>query len=278
MGEMMNYKIVADSGCDLTPELKEQIAVELVPLTMSLGNETYVDDEKLDVKNFMANMNAYKHQPKSSCPSPYDFMEKCDKEKTTFIVTLSSRLSGSYDSANLAKNMLAEQGIDSYVFDSKSASAGQLLIVQKLHELIMGEIGKLEIIKKIEDFIDNMKTVFVLENLDNLIKNGRMSKVTGIIAGALNIKLLLKADDGEIALYSKVRGIQNSIAKLAETIGEMCRDTTNQILAITHCNSKYIDMFQKMVKEKYSFRDIVVAPTKGLTGMYANDGGIIIAF
>ncbi len=274
----MKYKIVADSGCDLTPELKKE-SIDIVPLTMSLGSKTYVDDENLDVESFMADMHAYKHQPKSSCPSPYDFMEKCDKEKTTFIVTLSSKLSGSYASASMAKDMLTEQGVDSYVFDSKSASAGQLLIVHKLHELIAGGLGKLDIIKKIEDFIDNMKTVFVLDNLDNLIKNGRMSKVTGIIAGALNIKLLLKSDGhGEIALYSKARGIQNSIVKLAETIGEMCRDTTGRILAITHCNSKHIDMFKSIVKEKYSFSDIIVAPTKGLTGMYANTGGIIASF
>lgn len=279
MGDMMDFKIVADSGCDLTPELKREMDVETVPLSMSMGDETYVDNEELDINMFMERMHAFKHPPKSSCPSPYDFMEKCDKERTTFIVTLSSKLSGSFASASMAKHMLEEEGIDSYVFDSKSASAGQLLIVRKLYELIKSGAGKNEIIKRVEDFIDNMKTVFVLDNLDNLIKNGRMSKVTGIIAGALNIKLLLKSDGhGEIALYSKARGIQNSVAKLAEAIGDMCRDTANLILAITHCNSKYVDLFKEMVKEKYSFRDIIVAPTKGLTGMYANDGGIVIAF
>jgi DegV family protein with EDD domain len=275
----MNYKIVADSGCDLTPDMKKGMGVETVPLSMSLGNETYIDDEKLDVDGFIDKMRESKHPPKSSCPSPYDFMEKCDKEKTTFIVTLSSKLSGSYSSACVAKDMLAEQGIDSYVFDSKSASAGQLLIVKKLHELIAGGIGKLEIIKRMEDFIDNMKTFFVLENLDNLIKNGRMKKVTGIIAGALNIRLLLKADgNGEIALYGKARGAQNSIIKLAETIGDVCRNTADRILAVTHCNSMHINMFKEIVQEKYNFKDVIVAPTKGLSGMYANKGGIIIAF
>lgn len=278
-GDKMDYKIIADSGCDLTPALKHEAGIETVPLSMSLGNETYVDDDKLDMDDFIAKMRAYKHPPKSSCPSPYDFMQKCDKEKTTFIVTLSSKLSGSYASACMAKSMLAEQGIDSHVFDSKSASAGQLLIVKKLHELISGGIGKIEIIKKIEEFINGMKTVFVLDNLDNLVKNGRMSKVTGIIAGALNIKLLLKSDGhGEIALYSKARGIQNSVVKLAEAIGDMCRDTANMVLAITHCNSRHIDMFRAIVAEKYSFKDILVAPTGGLSGMYANEGGIIVAF
>lgn len=275
----MNYRIIGDSGCDLTPELKKELAVETVPLTMSLGTQVYVDDENLDVGDFMKSMNEYKHQAKSSCPSPHEFMQKCAKDVTTFIVTLSSKLSGSYASANIAKNMLGEQGIDSYVFDSKSASAGQLLVVKKLDEFINSGLGKLEIIKRLEDFIDNMKTFFVLDNLDNLIKNGRMSKVTGIIAGALNIKLLLRADShGEIALYSKARGMQHAVLRLAETIGDACKETAGRILAITHCNSKFVGMFEEIVKEKYSFDEIIVAPTKGLTGMYANEGGIIIAF
>lgn len=275
----MDYKIVSDSGCDLTPELKKTLEVETVPLSMSLGNETYIDNEQLDTDDFIEKMRGSRHLPKSSCPSPYDFMEKCDRDKTTFIVTLSSKLSGSYSSANIAKGMLAEQGIDSYVFDSKSASAGQLLAVKKLHELVANGIGKLDIIKKLEEFIDNMKTFFVLENLDNLVKNGRMGKVTGIIAGALNIRLLLRSDGkGEIALYGKARGAQNSILKLAETIGDMCRNTADRILAVTHCNSMYIGMFEEIVRKKYEFKDIIIAPTKGLTGMYANKGGIIIAF
>ena len=274
----MNYKIVSDSGCDLTPELKKEMNIETVPLSMSMGNEIFVDNEDLDIKDFMAKMHAYKYPPKSSCPSPYDFMEKCDKEKTNFIVTLSSKLSGSYASANTAKDMLAEKGIDSYVFDSKSASAGQLLIVKKLFELINNGIGKLEIIEKLEDFIEEVETFFVLQNLDNLIKNGRMKKVAAFIAGALNIRLLLRGDDnGEIVLYSKARG-QNAILKLAETIGEICKDTTERILAITHCNSQQVNTLKSIVKDKYSFKEIIIAPTKGLTGMYANDGGIIIAF
>lgn len=276
----MDYKIVADSGCDLTPELKKALIVDMAPLSMTLGNETYVDNEALDVNNFMLKMKEYKGQPKSACPSPHDYMEKCDKERTNFIVTLSSKLSGSYDSANTAKGMLIEQGIDSYVFDSKSASAGELLIVLKLIELINKGIEKLEIIKKIEDFIKRSRTFFVLEHLDNMVKNGRMSKVKGLIAGVLNIKLVLSADDnGEIALHAKARGAKNSIIKLAETIGDTCQDTKDRILAITHCNNiEQVNRLKEIVKEKYDFKEIIVAQTKGLTGMYANEGGVIIAF
>ncbi len=275
----MNFRIIADSSCDLTPKLKKELAVETVPLSMSLGHEVFVDNDELKVDEFIKRMNEYKHQARSSCPSPHDFMEKCGKDGTTFIVTLSSKLSGSYASAVIAKDMLAEQGVDSYVFDSKSASAGQLLVVKRLRELIDKGLGKLKIIEELEIFIAEMKTFFVIDNLDNLVKNGRMSKVTGIIAGALNIKLLLKSDgQGEIALHAKTRGLQNAVVKLAEIIGEVCKDTAERVLAVTHCSSGYIDMFSAMVREKYTFRDIIIAPTGGLSGMYANNGGLIIAF
>lgn len=275
----MSFKIIADSGCDLTQELKKEMGIETVPLSMNLGGSVYVDDEKLDVERFMKEMHEHKELPRSACPSPYDYMSRCEKGKTNFIVTLSSKLSGSYDSAVIAKDMLAEQGIDAHVFDSKSAAAGQLLIVTKLRELINNGHNRPEVIKKLEDFIKGMKTFFVLESLENLLKNGRMNKVTGVIAGVLNIRLIMMGNEnGEIMLHSKARGSQNAISKLAETIGEKCKDTTDRILAIAHCNSPFIDTLKNIVKEKYNFKDIIVVPTHGLTGMYANYGGIIIAF
>lgn len=165
------------------------------------------------------------------------------------------------------------------MFDSKSASAGQLLVVKELRNLVNIGQDKKEIIKKLEDFIKRLKTFFVLENLENLLKNGRMNMVTGLIASVLNIRLLMAGNEhGEIVLHSKAKGSQNSIMKLAEIIGDTCKDTADRILAISHCNNKYIDSFKMFVKEKYSFKDIIVTTTRGLTGMYANYGGIIIAF
>lgn len=276
----MDYKIISDSGCDLTPELEKEFSVETVPLTMTLGQQTYIDNADLDVDKFLSDMHAYKGQPKSSCPSPYDFIEKCDREKVNFIVTLSSKLSGSYGSANAARSILAEKGTETYVFDSKSASSGQLLVIKKVRELIQSGLQKAEIIRQAEEYIKKMRTFFVLENLENLIKNGRMSKVTGLIAGVLNIRPILSDNGhGEIALFAKVRGARNSIVSLAGTIGEVCRDTKDRVLAIAHCKAlEKANTLRDIVLEKYAFKEIIITQTKGLTGMYANEGGIIIAF
>lgn len=275
----MEFKIVSDSGCNLTPELKKEFVVETVPFFMTLGNTLYKDDENLEIEKFLKEMHEHKELPKSACPSPYDFIEKSEKGKINFIVTLSSKLSGSYNSALIARDMLNDKGIEAHVFDSKSASAGQLLIVKKLRDLASNCQDKIEIIKKLEEFIKNLKTFFVLENFENLLKNGRMNKVTGLIASVMNIRLIMAGNEhGEIVLNSKVKGSHNSITKLAEIIGDNCKDTADRILAISHCNNNNIDTFKKIIKEKYSFKDIIVTTTRGLTGMYANYGGIIIAF
>ena len=275
----MEYKIISDSGCDLSPQLKKEIFVDIVPLSITLGTTTYTDDETLDVEKFLEEMHDSKELPRSSCPSPFDFMEKCEQDKINFIVTLSSKLSGSYGSALIAKDILNEKGVEAHVFDSKSASAGQLLAVKKLRDLVNAGSDKNEIIKKFEDFIKLLKTFFVLENLENLIKNGRINKVTGLIASVMNVRLVMAGNEhGEIVLNSKVKGARNYITKLAEVIGDTYKDTANRTLVISHCNNKNIDSLQKIIKEKYLFKDIIVTTTRGLTGMYANYGGIVIAF
>ena len=176
--------------------------------------------------------------------------------------------------------MLEEKGVNCYVFDSKNASVGQMLIVKKLRELIDQGLVKTEIINKLEEYIAQLKVFFVLENLENLIKNGRMSKVTGLIAGVLNIRPILKLDEnGEIVLYSKVRGEKNSIIKLAEVIGENYKDTHDRVLAIAYCrNIERANKLKTIVQEKYNFKEIIITPTHGLMSMYANEGGVILAF
>lgn len=276
----MDYKLVVDSCCELVPSLRESLSAESIPLTLLLGDEVFVDDENLDVDDFLKKMKAYKGQPKSACPSPMDFADKCIDTGYNFIVTLSSKLSGSYASAKIGMDILEEQGKYGYVFDSKSASAGELLVSLKIKELIELGLEKLQIISKVEDFIKDMKTFFVLESLDNLVKNGRMSNIAGLIASFLHIHPILGADkDGNIAFYSKAAGKKKAIERLAEMIGENCKDTVNKILTITHCNNEeQANTLKSLAELKYSFKDILVVPTRGLSSMYANEGGIIIAF
>src|SRR5690606_38693849 len=125
-----------------------------------------------------------------------------------------------------------------------------------------------------------MKTYFVLDNLDNLVKNGRLHKITGKLISILHIKPILGSDgDGNIALYGNARGEKQIINKLADTIERSGRKTDGESMVITHCNNPTLaEKLKDVVMQRYRFEEIVILPTKGLSSLYANEKGIIIAF
>lgn len=276
----MNYKIVADSSCDLNEEIKEKLNIGLVPLKIDTEDRNFVDNEELDVKDLIQAMKESKSGIKTACPSTMDFINEYAGVENIFGVTISSRLSGTYNNAMLAKDMYLEEN-DKFVhiFDSKSASVGETLTALKIDELASQGKEPEKIVEEVEDFIKNMKTFFILEDLDNLIKNGRMSKIAGGIASALNIKPVMTAEDGEIKLYDKVRGTKRAFARLVEIIGEHGKDFSNKIMGISYCNAKErAEDLKREIEEKYNFKEVIVVEMRGLSTAYANDGGIIIAF
>lgn len=278
----MGIRIVADSSCDLNEELRERLKVTLVPLTLEVGDKVYKDDEKLDVKTMLAEMKASPTSPKTACPSPNDFTKAYEGVDSVFVVTLSSALSGTYDSAVLAKNILLEN-IDNkfiHVFDSFSASVGETLISMKIFELAKKSYSNLQIVEKVNEYIKSMKTIFLLESLDNLMKAGRLSKVKGRIASLLNIKPIMgSTEDGNIKLVEDVRGYKRAFMRFAEIIGEQGEKLEEKVIGIAHCNCRErAEQFKAELLKRYKFKDIIIVETAGLSSVYANQGGIIVAF
>ena len=277
----MNFGIIADSSCDLSEELQEKVKADIIPLTLNLGSKHITDDASLDVDKFLEEMKACKDKIGSGAPAPGLYAEAMKKvDGTSFVVTLSSRLSGSYNSAAVAQKEVEKDGVDSYVVDSKSASAGEVLVALKLREFIDKGLSKADIISSIEKFIKGMQTFFVLDNIDNLLKNGRLGKISGKLISALNIKLVMGSDgDGNIVLYNKARGVKQIVLKLAETIDKVCPDTDGKDLVIAHCNNLPLaHSFESIARVRYNFRNIFLVKTKGLSSLYANDKGIVIAY
>ena len=199
----MQAKIVADSCCDLTDELKASLRVSTVPLTMTLGTDSYTDDDTLDLPAFMESMRACKERIGSAAPAPGLFEEAFLGAEDVYAVTLSSNLSASYSSAMIGKSLVESRGVRVHVFDSKSAYAGEALLIVKIHRLLREGLERAEIIERIERFIKEMKTFFVLDNVDTLMKNGRMNRITGKIISAFHIRPILGSDgSGNIALFS----------------------------------------------------------------------------
>lgn len=277
----MSYKIIGDSCTDLPEELKEDTHISLIPLSIQIEEENIIDDETFDQKSFLKKMKDSKECPKSSCPSPQAYMKEFDGAEDIYVVTLSAKLSGSYNSAELAKKLYLEEhpNRNIEVIDSKSASIGQTLIVMKIKEL--SEKGKnfSEISEAIRTFRDNLHTKFVLETLETLRKNGRLNNITAVLCSALNIKPIMGSDDGMIIKLDQARGVERALIKMVKYVEEDVKDAKKRILGIAHCNNYERALFIKdEIMKRIPFKNFFIAETKGISSLYANDGGIIIAY
>lgn len=279
----MGYKIIVDSGCDLTIEMEKEMNIGTVPFKIAVEDKEFIDDKNFNMEDFLKTMKASSNPIKTSCPSPFDYEEAVEEANSdeVFIITISSKLSGSYNSANIAKNVMMDKYPNKkvHVFDSKSASAGEVCIALKINEYIKAGMGFEEIVEKTENDISSLKTFFILESLDNLIKNGRIKKTAGLIANVLNIRPIMSADDGEIILFEMNRGFKKSLSKLADALGKVVDNIEERTLVISHVDDlERAEEFKKKVLSLYNFKDIKVVHTKGLASGYADDGGIVIAF
>lgn len=278
----MSYLILCDSCTDFTDAMEKDPHFVRIPLTLHVGEEDIIDDETFDQASFLKKVAEYPDASKSSCPSPEKFMDYFEKADEIYIVTLSSHLSGSFKSAELAKSMYLEKHPDKkiHVFDSKSASAGQSLIALEIQKRAINGLPFEQIVNEVTDFLNTMGTKFVLETLEVLRKNGRLSNVTAMLVNALNIKLVMTSDgNGEIAKTSQARGMKKAIQKMAEAIKEDAVDPENRTLFISYCNNKERAEFVKdAILSVLSFKDVLIAPTGGVSSLYAADGGIVVCY
>lgn len=272
--------IIADSCCDLSSEIREETGIVQVPLTIRIDDERYIDDVNLDTDEIIREMKKSANATTTSCPSPDDFLKEFVVGESNFVVTLSDKLSGSYNSAALSKQIFDEKK-DGFVhiFNSKSASIGETLIGIKIKELIGENKSDQVIVEEVEDYIENMNTYFILESLENLIKAGRISKVKAKLISLMSIVPIMKSSGGEIDLSEKVRGAKKAFNRLVEIVGEQAESMEDKVLGIAHCNA--LDKAQNLkrqIEERYNFKRIVIVETQGISTVYANDGGIVIAF
>lgn len=278
--------ILADSCCDLSPELLKKTQARVAPLTITIDDTHYVDDGTVDIPPYLAAMKASKNPVRSACPSPDLYAEDIKAaDGDCFIITLSSKLSGSHNAAvlgvQLAEEDMPEKKV--HVFDSESASAGETYLALMIHDLIAAGKSFEQIVETVEEKIRSMHTLFVLDSLDNLVKNGRISKTVALLANVLSIRLLM-SDDGHGAIknISKARGIKGALTQMVETCRKHTEGlaTASQRLVISYCNCpERARQVRDMIREKCpAIGEIVMTPTSALSSMYANDGGVVIAY
>lgn len=278
----MSYKIIVDSCGELFDDMKADGRFQSVPLELEVDGYHVVDDESFDQLEFIRRVKESRHSPKSSCPSPQRYVEAyLGEAEHVYVVTLSGKLSGSYNSAELAKKLYLEEQMAKqiHVFDSCSASIGETLIAEKIQE--SEEAGKSfeEVVAETEKYIKDQQTFFVLETLETLRKNGRLSNLKAWVAGALNIKPVMGATpEGTICQLGQARGMTKALDYMVNEIVKRTKECEKKILSIAHCNCPER---AKQVKEKLEklakFKDIRIVDTAGVSTMYANNGGVIVA-
>lgn len=284
----MRYKIVIDSCGELTETLKNDPHYVNVALELDVDDYHIMDDESFDQAEFLRKVKESPNCPKSSCPPPARFMDAFGKDtEHVYMITLSAQLSGSYNSAMLAKELYEEQ-MDTegrkgctkiYVFDSKSASIGETLIGMKIQEYEEAGIPFEQIVEKVESYIADMNTFFVLESLETLRKNGRLSNLKAALATALNIKPVMGSTDiGSIQQLGQARGMNKAMESMVEKMLAVTKNCEEKVLAISHCNCpERAKRVKERIEKLAHFKKILIVDTAGVSSMYANDGGVILA-
>lgn len=276
----MKYKIVVDSCCELPDKYRKDERFQIIPLGLEVGDYKIMDDENFNQAEFLAQVANCPKCPKSSCPSPEKYMEayRADAENI-FVFTLSSHLSGSYNSAEVGKSLYIEKygQKNICVFDTESAVCGETQYALMAMELQEQGVSFEDTVKKLEAFRNEMKTYFILDNLETLRKNGRLTGVKAMVVSTLNIKPIMYGNHGVIAQKSQAIGMKKALIKLADIVLKEVPDTKERTLMIAHCNCPdRAEFIKKALLERTEVKDVIILDTSGISSMYANDGGVVV--
>ena len=278
----MSFKIVVDSCCDLTSaQLREECFVK-VPLTIRVGGHTIVDDDTFDQGELLWRMKESETAPQSACPSPMQYLEAFDcGADDLYVVTLSALLSGSHNAAAQARSIWLEDhpGANVHIFNSCSASSGEVLTALKIQELAAAGKDFETVVSRTSRYINEMETYFVLETLDTLRKAGRLSRVQSLVTSTLRIKLLMGATpEGEICKKGQAMSVKQALNKMVALMADDLKHVGKR-LSIVHCNCLERAFYVKeLAMKQCRFDEILVSDTGGIATMYANDGGIVVAY
>ncbi|MCC3864549.1 DegV family protein [Terrisporobacter petrolearius] len=279
---MKNIKLITDGSCDLSKEIIESSKVEIVDVMVSFGDKSYSTRTDITIPEFYEMMKDYSELPKTSCPSPNQFLDAFDCEEDNIIVLcLTSKLSGIYNSAVLAKNMYEEENKSKKrieIIDSTTGSIGQALLVSKIANMIDEDKSMDEIVKSIEKLKHELVFYGALHTLENAIKGGRINALAGKIIGALNLKAIVHIADGLVKPIDKARGDKNSINKVIDYIKNNVNKTSGTKLAIGHANCPERAMKVKEVLENYhDFKEVYVTEIGPSMGVYTSEGAVLVA-
>lgn len=277
----MNWAVIVDSASDMAcmkDAYNGEIGFETIALKLNVGEREFVDDAQLDVNEMLQCLAAYKGKSGSAAPSPGAYKEAFEKANNIVAITISGALSGSYASACAAKDMVLEEYPDKNIFvlDSLSTGGGMILLARKAFELIKTGASFEQVTAELTAYREKTHVFFILEAMDNLIKNGRVNKLEGGVAAILGIKVLGEgSEQGTLHLLKKVRGRMKVYDRMVEEMQEKGYCGGNVIIG--HCNNEEKAVYVKnLLQAKYPDSSIEIMALRGLDSFYAENGGIIV--
>lgn len=278
----MTIKIITDGSSDLPAELAQQHQLSIVPLRVQFGHEEF--NSTMDTDLFYAKMRESEELPKTSSPSPMDFLEQYKQAapmQPILVLALSSALSSTYQHAVMAIEMFREEGYQNpvEVFDVKTSSIALGLIAIRASEW-KDSMSFPDLTARIRELITATQTLFTLDTLENVIRGGRLSRLKGKVASVLNIKLFMQAsEEGTIEVMEKLRGTQKAMKHLMDKVGEAWHLSDKKWIACAHSNcEERAKSFMKELLHKYPFDKVIITNMGPVIGTYAGEGGIVVSY
>lgn len=278
----MEWKIVVDTACDFReiPNKAENVTYERVPFSLQIEDKVFVDTLDLDIDKMMEEMYASSEPARSACPSPEAYLAAYRGAKNVIVLTLTGGMSGSYNSAIIGEKMLKEENedVNIHIIDTLSAGGENDLYLLKINELIKEGLSFDEVVSEMRKYQENSKLIFVLEKVDNLVKNGRLNKLAAAVVGLLNMRMVGEAsDEGTLHLLHKVRGEKKAVSTVVD---EMIKaGYKGGRVVVTHRNNEDIcKKIQDKLKEKFSNIEFIIVPTSGICSFYGEEGGMLLGY
>lgn len=269
-------KLIADSSCDV--HTLAGVSFCAVPLTISTEEQSFLDDSSLDVKRMLDHLREYKGRSYTACPGVDAWLQAFGEEEEIYVVTITSSLSGAYNSAMAARELYLQEhpGANIAVFDSLSTGPEILLLLEKIAELTRQGMAFQQVVETVEAYMHRTRLFFTLHSLHNLAQNGRVNKVVAAAVGVMNIRILGTASpEGTLATITKARGDKRATAALLEQLEQA--GYRGGKLRLTHVhNGDLAVSVAGAIREKYPQADIHVSASGGLCSYYAEEGSLLV--
>lgn len=273
------FVLIADSSIDLDQSLRERLDIAVAPLTIYCDDQTFVDDFNLDDEALLRALVATKQTPRTAAPAPGAYLEAmAAAEEGVFIITISAKLSGSHNAALTAQQMAKEKypHLKVAVIDSGLSSVGETALAIKLREAI-DQGGSFEkVMAAAEAYCAEHQLFVLVDNIDNLVKSGRINQIQGRLAILLKIKPILSDNGkGEIRLVEKPRSFSKGLNAIAEIFINSPLDTSNRTLVISHCAAlAQAKILSRQILDKRQYKEVIIVPMGGISMTYSHIGSI----